>query len=104
MSETWVWNERLNFTENATYSTDFVSNANQYNSILLEAVRGGLSLAMQYDETIVFDNNTNPFWTNEAYRTVTFSTAPTGDLLTFLQANAVKQSAGGYWFEEFILV
>ena len=29
-------------------------------------------------------------WVNEAYRTVTFNTAPTGDLLTWLQANAVK--------------
>ena len=92
MSETWVWNERLNFTEKATYSTDFVSNANQYSSILLEAIHAGLSLAMAYDTTYVWDNNMA--WENEAYRTVTFSTAPTGDLLTFLQANAVKQSAG----------
>lgn len=30
-------------------------------------------------------------WTNEAYRTVTFLEPPTGDLLKWLQKNAVKQ-------------
>lgn len=30
-------------------------------------------------------------WYNEEYRTVTFLEPPTGDLLTWLQANAVKQ-------------
>ena len=30
-------------------------------------------------------------WTQEAFRTVTFSEMPTGALLTWLQANAVQQ-------------
>ena len=30
-------------------------------------------------------------WVDEAYRTLTFETAPTGDLLTWLQANGTKQ-------------
>lgn len=30
-------------------------------------------------------------WHNEAYRTITFLEAPTGDLLTWLQANGTKQ-------------
>ena len=30
-------------------------------------------------------------WVNEAYRTITFETAPTGELLTWLQANGTKQ-------------
>ena len=30
-------------------------------------------------------------WVNNAYRTSTFSEPPTGDLLTWLQANAVQQ-------------
>jgi hypothetical protein len=33
----------------------------------------------------------NANWINSAYRTVTFLDPPTGDLLTWLQANAVKQ-------------
>ena len=35
---------------------------------------------------------TNPHgWRNEAYRTVTFEAEPTGNLLTWLEANAVPQ-------------
>lgn len=30
-------------------------------------------------------------WSSEAYQTIAFEEAPTGDLLTWLQANAVKQ-------------
>lgn len=30
-------------------------------------------------------------WINQAYRTITFDEAPTGDLLAWLQANAVQQ-------------
>ena len=34
----------------------------------------------------------NPYgWRNEAYRTVTFEAEPTGNLLTWLEANAVPQ-------------
>lgn len=30
-------------------------------------------------------------WSNQAYRTITFDEEPTGDLLTWLQANATPQ-------------
>lgn len=30
-------------------------------------------------------------WINQAYRTITFDEEPTGDLLAWLQANAVQQ-------------
>lgn len=30
-------------------------------------------------------------WIKQAYRTITFDEAPTGDLLAWLQANAVQQ-------------
>lgn len=30
-------------------------------------------------------------WANSAYRTITFATPPTGDLLTWLKANAIPQ-------------
>ena len=56
-----------------------------------------ISYTMDLDEIIVYndvDDNGNPtyVWTNEAYRTIIFSasTPPTGNLLTWLQANAVK--------------
>lgn len=47
-----------------------------------------------YDNTWVAHANNDhkpATWTNEAYRTITFDEEPTGDLLTWLQANAVQQ-------------
>lgn len=35
--------------------------------------------------------NNKVTWTNQAYRTITFDEEPTGDLLTWLQANATPQ-------------
>lgn len=55
---------------------------------------------IKYDDTIVgeveslsnVDDNTHfTNWQNEAYRTVTFLESPSGELLTWLQASAVKQ-------------
>lgn len=101
MSETWVWNELLDFDDNYSFDNiSFASNDKLYTSIKIYT---GVLMKMYYDDDIVHNLEVNT-WYNDAYRTITFSTAPTGDLLTFLQANAVKQSAGGYWLEESILV
>ena len=35
--------------------------------------------------------NNKAAWANQAYRTITFDEEPTGDLLTWLQANATPQ-------------
>ena len=40
-----------------------------------------------YEDKVTFDYN------DEAYRKITFSTPPTGNFLTWLEANAVKQAA-----------
>lgn len=37
------------------------------------------------------EGNNKATWTNQAYRTITFDEEPTGDLLTWLQANATPQ-------------
>lgn len=92
MSETWVWNENPNFDRNQTFENiSFTSNAKLYTSIKIYV---GILNKVAYDGYTVY-NIESLNWTNEAYRTITFSTAPTGDLLTLLQANAVKQSTGG---------
>lgn len=92
MSETWVWNEQLYFDGNYNFDNiSFTSNDKLYTSIKIYT---GALMKMFYDDDMVYNLEVNT-WNNEAYRTITFSTAPIGDLLTFLQANAVKQSAGG---------
>lgn len=85
--ETWVLNTSISKGQlgNKTFATTFQSNGTIFNSIVPSALEETLS----YDSTHVF---TCPnVWPDEAYRTITFSTAPTGDLLTWLQANGTKQ-------------
>lgn len=92
--ETWVLNENAyKPTNNFTYTANFVCDGTNYTTIVNSnnPMTGGLF----YDTTqVVHPDNASQF-VNEKYRTITFSTPPTGDLLTWLQANGTKQGGGG---------
>lgn len=88
--ETWVLNDfNGNLTASAIdVSISFVSNQNSYNRfrcVKTDPINSGI----YYDDTQIW-NSTNDY-ISEAYRTIIFNTAPTGELLTWLQANGVKQ-------------
>ena len=101
--ETWLLNDSdaltesnqdftsLNFTSD---SQSFVRILRQYNNSPIPPVNS--LLYYKSDGTYVTAVYTNDdgiaFWNRQAYRTLTFDTAPTGDLLTWLQANGVKQT------------
>ena len=88
--ETWVLNESPNFDigEDISLQIDFVSNNTSFdliNVVHLEDIfyggpTTGVILAYSSGE-----------WTDQAYRTITFLEPPTGELLTWLQNNGVKQ-------------
>lgn len=82
--ETWVINSSPALDRRTTYTISFTSNNESYSSLRIDS-RDSWIL---YDTSTIYDSGT---WTNQAYRTITFETPPTGDLLTWLQANAVKQ-------------
>lgn len=88
--ETWVLNENAyNVMNNFTYTADFVCDGTNYTTIVNSnnPMTGGLF----YDTTqVVHPDNASQF-VNEKYRTITFATPPTGDLLAWLQANGTKQ-------------
>lgn len=88
-SETWVLDSAAAFPDSnsATFNAVFTSNGLSFSSITLS---GNFRRQIRYDSTVVksFDS-----WASEAYRKLTFTTAPTGDLLTWLTANGVKQPA-----------
>lgn len=86
MAETWVLNTRIDDTTSKTFSASFISAGNSYSLIDVKYVMNQTWLL--YGSTNVYGNGS---WTNEAYRTVVFDTAPTGDLLTWLQENGTKQ-------------
>lgn len=87
-SETWVLNNEVYPPDSVgePFNVNFTSNGLSFSSI-------GVSVNMRrqvlYDSTVVkaFDA-----WTSQAYRKLTFDAPPTGDLLTWLQANGVKQA------------
>lgn len=84
----WIFNERLDIGSTKTYYIVFYSNGKKFSSI--EISRGWVT-TMDYDSVRVYsrtDREAAKWPKGTAYRTVTFTEPPTGELLTFLQANA----------------
>lgn len=96
--ETWVLNETVSF-DLSTVHVDFISNNENFKSIEASS-SSKFENYLTYtkvngDAVVAFQETTETYWSNTAYRTITFATAPTDDLLTWLQANGTKQSGGG---------
>ncbi len=106
MAEIWVLNEEPIFSQeylsfNAVFTTDNI----EMDRIEIEIkhipeIPGSSIKRILYTQKILsgmvpniytaYDSSTRG-WENIAYRTLVFETAPTGDLLTWLQANGTKQ-------------
>lgn len=91
--ETWVLNNTINTASAFSFSASFVSNGVSYTGL-----RTGTFTPSGRD--LVYINSSGStkvygadviIWTNQAYRKLTFDAPPTGDLLTWLQSNGVKQ-------------
>ena len=93
MSETWVWNESIRIPYNSdTFDINFVCDNVEYNKIHIGGNElPGTIVGLFYDSTRVYLPDTDG-WIRNEYKTITFTTPPTGDLLTYLQTNATKQA------------
>lgn len=93
---TWVMKDNPDTSVEIDVTINFISNATSFNRIWvgtgnpidnMQNVVYGLSAGgynMAYYDT-------NSAWTNDGYKTIIFNeTEPTGDLLTWLQANGTK--------------
>lgn len=93
--ETWVLNETVSF-DLPRVNVDFTSNNENFDSIIAVDL-GKFEKNLTYNRAdggavIVFDAGIDGLsWKDQAYRTLIFAIPPTGDLLTWLQSNAVKQ-------------
>lgn len=88
--ETWLLNAALTFgAKSWSHDINFTSNGNSYSKFSYN-FSSPMAAYLVYGTTDVYEANSHS-WTNEAYRTVIFATAPTGDLLTWLQNNGTKQ-------------
>ena len=89
----WYFNSQLSILENRTYTANFTSNGRTFIELITNTSSwsGGFSYGFYAyggnRKDIVYSNKTNT-WKAEAYRTVEFDEAPTGELLAFLQKNA----------------
>lgn len=95
--ETWLLNDDLTGANGVDASVDFVSNNVSYTRLVFYTtmtIRRLTYYGANIDPAFYFDFELGgmPEWTLEAYRTITLATAPSGDLLTWLQENATKQS------------
>ena len=96
--ETWVLNETINRGATVSFSANFTSNDFSYIGLELRRgapTPGGISCDLCYKKdsggiTVVLGGDMVS-WESPAYRKLTFDTPPTGALLTWLQANGVKQ-------------
>jgi hypothetical protein len=90
--ETWLLNNDLSSANNISVDVNFISNNTECTKFNYTSSKGGILTYIVKATTeamVVYTAS----WNSTAYRTVTFETAPTGDLLTWLQANGTKQAA-----------
>lgn len=100
MSETWLINETPKiapFSKNTSITINFKTNNTNYEYIAFQKTNhpdymDGVIISYSAPQIYAYDPSGSPAWDNEAYRTIEFETAPTGDLLTWLQANGTKQA------------
>lgn len=97
---TWVLNKNPNLSSGLNINVSFTSNGTQFSAIFSTYNEyGGYAYRLKYNrpqstaiQAYYYIATSGQFgWTDEAYRTITFDEEPTGDLLTWLQANAVQQ-------------
>lgn len=86
VSLTWYFNELVAINNNARYTAAFRTHSSSYDGIVIEPLNHRVSYIKINRDQIVYTKKNG--WVNEVYRTIAFSELPTGDLLTFLQANA----------------
>lgn len=103
MAETWVIKDNAPVDENsyelAKTNISFASGG--ANFVAFEVYTDGVVIWLKYyttANTVVEPGSFEPgmgedrfYWSNSAYKKLTFDTSPTGDLLTWLQANATRQ-------------
>ena len=97
---TWVLNKNPNLSSGLNINVSFTSNGTQFSAIFSTYNEyGGYAYRLKYNrpqstaiQAYYYIATSGQFgWTDESYRTITFDEEPTGDLLTWLQANATPQ-------------
>jgi len=74
---------------------NFTSNNTSYSRIVCVGEGSPTRRGLEYDSTVVagadYIQESGSHWVDEAYRTITFETAPSSELLTWLETNGTPQ-------------
>lgn len=89
VSKTWRFNDAISCWDGMTWNVNFVALGYPCTSIYSTYNNNLLYTTPSLGSIMARDAAGN--WNGEEYRTVTFDEAPSGDLLTWLQANATPQ-------------
>lgn len=104
-SETWVLNDLVSMSQKTREEgldvqyVDFISNSQNFTQfVMVEEDSVYVLYYGESDEVLPIEvaggnSYDTVIFSSKIYRKLTFSTAPTGELLTWLEANAVKQAS-----------
>ncbi len=90
---TWRFNDVVDVNRDNNFLVNFTSNGINFTEIGFKMSMSSVKDTMYYSGPTKFQDVYYGQWSGDTaiYRTVTFETAPSGELLTWLQANAVPQ-------------
>lgn len=98
-TETWILNPKTLLSSNVgdSFNTTFISKGQTYNQIIITASSDSTMYYLSYgnENNIIYEIKNTEFgyrWQDRNYQKLTFTTPPTGALLTWLQENGVKQA------------
>ena len=92
VSKTWVINETPDVSTDMLVTINFTSNGKSFDQFQIDSVVPGIIYLKNGSDVGGYQYDSASWGFGETYRTVVFETAPTGELLTWLQANAVPQA------------
>ena len=95
-SETWVLNKVVSLSARTQFDAKFTSNGADFDRLVWTFNYTTKVTSIEYkaaEISIEVYNQDTDIWADQAYRKLTFATPPTGELLTWLTANGVKQPA-----------
>ena len=87
---TWLINKSPDVSTDMLVTINFTSNGESFDQFQIDSIMPGI-IYLKNGSGKGYQYNGGSWSYGEAYRTVVFETAPTGELLTWLQANAVPQ-------------
>ena len=90
-SLTWLINKSPDVSTDMLVTINFTSNGKNFDQFQIDSVVPGIIYLKNGSDVGGYQYDSASWSYGEAYRTVVFETAPTGELLTWLQANAVPQ-------------